>query len=105
MKKGETIIRNKKLIVYNHRKVRQIFTASSKEEIWEVFHDSDKNKISLIKFKNFPKYFDQESAIDMNKREFMELLRFLKTIKLGKNKSVNAKWMSKALYETQNKNK
>lgn len=92
---------NPELLVYYPRKIKMIFTKSSKERTWEILYNSDKDKIiSLIKFKKFPKYSDQEAVIEMNKKEFLELKRFFNTLKLGKNKTVHVNWMSKRLYES-----
>lgn len=93
------ITNNKVPVVYYPRKVKRIFTKSSDGGIWEILHDSDKDEISLIKFKKHKNNFNQESAIEMNKKDFIELRKFFKVLKLGKNKTVNAKWMSKRLYE------
>jgi hypothetical protein len=73
-------------VVGNHHEI--FFNKESKSGTWEVTYDSTNDNVLLECYEN---HGDDCQKIEMTKAQFSELKRFLKTLKLTKNRRIKIK--------------
>lgn len=62
------------------------FNKESKDSTWEITYNSTDDKILLMHFKEQDSFASQK--IDMSKLDFVKLKKFIKDIRLTKNKKI-----------------